>query len=73
MTRLKSAAAPTQLAQARALLAQGPAGAVENVDELYAAGLPMGLPGGLTTLALHQREALIEKATTVRRGPRLRG
>ena len=41
--------------------------AVERVDELYAIGLPEGLPGGLATVALnHHDEELVERVKAVR-------
>ena len=46
--------APTALSQVRALLEAGPSGAIENVeDEL---GLPRGLPGKLSVVALNHRD-----------------
>ena len=50
---------PAGLSRAVELLKAGPAAAVDNVEELYAAGLPVGLPGGLSTLAVSQREELM--------------
>ena len=45
------------LRKARALLELGPAGAVDDVEALYEIGLPHGLPGGLSSLAIAEREA----------------
>ena len=57
---------PSGLQRARALLELGPSSAVENCEALYEIGLPHGLPGGLSTLAIHKREALVEKTNAVR-------
>ena len=43
------------LASVRANFDAGPASAIDAVEELYAAGLPLGLPGGLAMVALHHR------------------
>lgn len=55
------AANPNGVAKARHLLGAGPAGAVDDLTELCAAGLPSGLPGGLAALALTDREELLER------------
>ena len=52
---------------ARVLLEAGPAAAVDNVEELYEAGLPAGLPGGLAEVAIDHRETLLEKVRLARR------
>ena len=51
------------LASARAAIEAGPASAVE----LYEAGLPIGLPGGLAEVAIDHRETLLEKVMLARR------
>ena len=52
-------ARPGGLKEARRLLELGPAGSVDDVEELYAAGVPVGLPSGLAWVAIHHREELI--------------
>ena len=49
------------LSTGRALLEAGSAAAVEDLEELYDAGLPRGLPGGLAALAISQRAELIHR------------
>ena len=49
---LSGADCPTVLSSLRAALVAGPASAVENVEELYEAGLPEGLPGGHLKVSL---------------------
>ena len=53
--------APTALAVARELLEAGPAGAINNIEEFYTLGLPIGLPGQLSVVALNHSEALLDK------------
>jgi hypothetical protein len=52
-------ARPEDLRRQLQLIDVGPAGAVENVEELYEAGLPEGLPGGLALVAIQDRETLL--------------
>ena len=54
--------APTALAVARELLEAGPAGAINNIEVFYTLGLPIGLPGQLSVVALNHREALLDKS-----------
>ena len=54
-------ACPEDLRRQLQLIDVGPAGAVENVEELYEAGLPEGLPGGLALVAIKDRETLLAK------------
>ena len=42
----------------RMLLKEGVAGSVDDVDELYAAGVPRGLEGGLALVATNHRAEL---------------
>ena len=49
-----------------ALMEEGPAAAVDDVEELYAAGLPRGLPGNLHSVALDHRVELLERLAVVR-------
>ena len=53
-------AAPEALDDVKLLLQAGPAGAVENVEELYEIGLPRGLQGGLAGVAINHRAQLVE-------------
>ena len=48
--------APTALAVARELLEAGPAGAINNIEEFYTLGLPIGLPEQLSVVVLKHRE-----------------
>ena len=48
------------------MLEEGTAGAVDDVNELYEAGLPEGLPGGLADLARSQQSALVARTKGVR-------
>ena len=41
-------------------LNEGPGSAVADREELYAAGLPMGLPGNLHLVAQHERQELLK-------------
>lgn len=58
--------APGWTSTGRALLEEGPAAAVDDAEELYAIGLPRGLPGGLVQVALAHRERLIAQVKNVR-------
>ena len=51
---------PEALVGVNLLLCAGPAGAVDNVEELYAAGLPRGLSGGLAGVAINHRHHLLD-------------
>eukprot|EP00966_Prymnesium_polylepis_P101897 2359818-Prymnesium_polylepis.1 len=55
-----------ELGESLALLNEGAAAAVDNLEELYAAGLPLGLPGRLSEVALAEREELIARTRAVR-------
>jgi hypothetical protein len=59
----RHAGQPGAVHRARALFDLGPAGAVDNVHELYEAGLPVGLPGRLAAVALHHRAELMERVS----------
>ena len=50
-----------------ALLLEGPAGTVENVEELIAIGLPAKLEGGLAAVASEHREALVTQVKECRK------
>ena len=64
----RAATNPGGLAQARALLAQGPSGYVERIEELYDAGLPKNLPGGLAAICTGtDREELVVRVRAQRR------
>ena len=57
--------APDALSRVNAALVAGPASAVDDVDELYAAGLPEGLPGNLHHVASVARAELLEHRARV--------
>jgi hypothetical protein len=46
-------------------LQSGPAGAVDDLQELYAAGLPAGLPGNLHLVAMNERQELLARLARV--------
>ena len=46
-------------------LQSGPAGAVDDLQELYAAGLPAGLPGNLHMVAMNERQELLARLARV--------
>ena len=52
---------PEAARSARLMLEAGPAGAVENLDELMRAGLPQGLPGNLHAVAMNERAQLLAR------------
>ena len=56
---MRARANPGALAKVRALMAAGSAAAVDDPEELHAAGLPRALPGGLASDAIHQRAKLL--------------
>ena len=53
---------PAALHRVRATLTAGPVAAVAEHQELYDAGLPAGLPGGLAELAVSHRAELIARS-----------
>ena len=59
--RARREANPSGLRSVLAKLEAGPAGAVDDVEVLYLAGLPVGLPGGLHALALRKRDELLQR------------
>ena len=59
------ARAPGWTSTARSLLEEGPSAAVGDAEELYATGLPHGLPGRLAHVALNNRELLVTKVKKV--------
>ena len=50
----------------RMLLEEGVAGSVDDVDELYAAGVPRGLEGGLALVATNHRAELMARVQRAR-------
>jgi len=52
---------PEAARSVRSMLEAGPAGAVENLDELMRAGLPQGLPGNLYAVAMNERAQLLAR------------
>ena len=62
----RSMSAAGSLADGRALLETGAAGAVQDVTELYGVGLPEGLPGGLALVAICERTKLLELTKAAR-------
>ena len=57
---------PSTLHGVRTALETGPASAVDDVDELYEAGLPRGLPGGLHLIAINERAGLLSQLARVK-------
>ena len=53
-------------ARARALLDEGASSSVDAPEELFALGLPAGLPGGLALVAVAHRATLISKVSATR-------
>jgi hypothetical protein len=62
----RAATNPAALSAVKALLEAGPAAAVEGVEELYSVGLPQGLPGNLSTLAIVHRDELLQRTRELR-------
>ena len=60
------ASSPSAFAAAGAILEAGPAGMVDNAEELYELGLPRGLGGGLAEVAFHHRADLIARVKEAR-------
>ena len=52
---------PGAFARFRSSIEGGAGTAVDNVNELYALGLPAGLPGGLAALAMEHRPELVQR------------
>ena len=62
----RATANPSALSNVAKALKKGPASAVDDVDELYEAGLPRGLPGGLHVIAINERAELLSRLARVK-------
>ena len=62
----RARAQPAELRATRSLLEGGLEAAVDDVEELYDAGLPRGLPGGLSVVAITHRGKLLRRVKAVR-------